>query len=78
MHSNGSVAGVRENLEMSAAFTDEASASCSETMTFTQDSDLSLEVLKGEKVPSPVQNCLYLVNSNMILDYFETNKDLPF
>jgi len=52
MHYYGSVAGVRENLERSAVFTDEASASCSETMTFTQDSDLSLKVLKEEKVAS--------------------------
>jgi len=45
----GSVAGVRENVERSAAFTDEASASCSDTMTFTQDSDLSVKVLKEER-----------------------------
>ena len=49
MHYYGSVAGVRENLGRRAAFTDEASASCSDTMTFTRDSDLSLKVLKKKK-----------------------------
>jgi len=49
MHYYGSLAGVREKLERSAAFTDEASASRSDTMTFTQDSDLSLKVLKEER-----------------------------
>jgi hypothetical protein len=49
IHYYGSVAGVRENVERSAAFTDEASALCSDTMNFTQDSDLSLKVLKEER-----------------------------
>jgi hypothetical protein len=58
MHYYESVAGVRENLERRTAFTDEASASCSGTMTFTRDSDLSMKVLKKENVASPVQNYL--------------------
>jgi hypothetical protein len=55
MYLYGSVAGVRENLERSIALTDEASASCSETMTFIQDSYPSLKVLKEEQVASPVK-----------------------